>query len=235
MSIFQPTTFYYQPPQIVTPAEPGPILTGLTVYVDAGNTTSYNGSGATWTDLSGNGNNCTLVNSPTFTSGTSGYFQLNGSNQYVRVPVGLNTTAHTIQLIVMSTVGSKTQTTFMSCDTTSGIGSGAPYRDMYFTTSTVSTYAQSLGATTLSATYNLNQWYAFALTQASATQQGYRDSTQTITNRTGMPSDGDNQSITVGVGYWGYSNMRIAAILVYNTQLTSAQITENFNYFDTRY
>jgi hypothetical protein len=207
----------------------------LTVYVDAGNTTSYNGSGATWTDLSGNGNNCTLVNSPTFTSGTSGYFQLNGTNQYVRVPVGLDTTAHTIQLIVMSTAGAKTQTTFMSGNPAVGVDSGAPYRDMYWTTTTVSTYAQSLGATTLSATYNLNQWYAFALTQASATQQGYRDSTQTITNRTGMPSDGDNVNTTIGVGYWGYSNMRVAAVLIYNRQLSSTEITQNYDYFKTRY
>ena len=229
--IIQPFSYFGQP--IAAPA--GPVLTGLTVYVDAGNTTSYNGSGATWTDLSGNANNCTLVNSPTFTSGTSGYFALNGTTQYVRVPVGLNTTAHTIQLIVMSTAGAKAQKTFMSCDVTAGIGTGAPYRDMYWTTTTVSTYAQDLGATTLSATYNLNQWYAFALTQASATQEGYRDNTQTITNRTGMPSTGDNQSITVGVGYWGYANMRIAAILVYNTQLTAAQITQNYDYFKTRY
>lgn len=229
--IVQPFSFLQTSP-IVTA---GPVLTGLTVYVDAGDTNSYGGSGTTWTDLSGNSNNCTLVNSPTFTSGTSGYFSLNGSTQYVRVPVGLNTSTHTIQLIVMSTAGAKAQKTFMSCDTATGVGSGAPYRDMYFTTTTVSTYAQSLGATTLSATYNLNQWYSFALTQASATQQGYRDNTQTITNRTGMPSDGDNASITVGTGYWGYATMRIAAILVYNTQLTTAQITQNYDYFKTRY
>jgi hypothetical protein len=235
MSIFQPTTFFYQQPEIVTPAGPSPVLSGLTVYVDAGNTTSYNGSGATWYDLSGNANNCTLVNSPTFTSGTSGYFQLNGTDQYVRVPVGLNTTAYTIQVIVMSTVGAKAQRTFMSCDTTSGIGSGAPYRDMYWTTTTVSTYAQNSGAVTLSNTYNLNQWYGFALTQASATQQGYRDDTQTITNRTGMQSIGDNESITVGVGYWGYSNMRVAAILIYNRQLSSTEITQNYDYFNTNY
>lgn len=217
-----------------TPA-PAPVLSGLTVYVDAGNTTSYNGSGATWTDLSGNGNNCTLINSPTFTSGTSGYFSLNGTNQYVRVPVGLNTTAHTIQLIVMSTAGAKAQKTFMSGEPTNGFDSPAPYRDMYWTTTTVSTYAETNGATTLSATYNLNQWYSFALTQASATQQGYTDNTQTITNRTGMGSVGDNTEISVGTGYWGYSNMRVAAILMYNRQLSTAEVTQNYDYFKTRY
>jgi hypothetical protein len=221
----------------VAAAGPSPILSGLTVYVDAGNTTSYNGSGATWTDLSGNGNNCTLVNSPTFTSGTSGYFSLNGSNQYVRVPVALNTTAHTIQLISMSTPGSKVKRSMWSSDTTSGIGSGTPYRDMVWDTTAISSYAYvtTPNNANIASSYNLNQWYSFALTQASSTQQGYYDLTQTITNRTSMGSTGDNQSVTVGTGYWGYSTMRIAAVLIYNRQLTTAEILQNVNYFDTRY
>lgn len=35
---------------------------GLMIYLDAGVTSSYGGSGSTWTDLSGNGNNGTLTN-----------------------------------------------------------------------------------------------------------------------------------------------------------------------------
>jgi hypothetical protein len=42
------------------------IKNGLKVYLDAGNRQSYRGTGSTWYDLSGNGNNGTLVNSPTF-------------------------------------------------------------------------------------------------------------------------------------------------------------------------
>lgn len=50
------------------PPSPSVVQDGLLFYLDAGNPTSYPGSGTTWTDLSGNGNNFTLVNSPTFVS-----------------------------------------------------------------------------------------------------------------------------------------------------------------------
>ena len=40
-----------------------PIVTdGLVVHLDAGNSASYPGSGTTWYDLSGNGNDATLYN-----------------------------------------------------------------------------------------------------------------------------------------------------------------------------
>ncbi len=44
-------------------------LNGLVLCLDAGNTKSYPGSGTTWTDLSGNGNNGTLNNGLTYSNG----------------------------------------------------------------------------------------------------------------------------------------------------------------------
>lgn len=52
---------YFHSPRIVTD--------GLVSALDAANTKSYPGSGTVWNDLSGNGNNGTLVNVPTFSSG----------------------------------------------------------------------------------------------------------------------------------------------------------------------
>lgn len=48
--------------------------------VDAGNPASYSGSGSTWADVSGNGNDVTLFNTPTWDS--RGYLKFNGTNQY---------------------------------------------------------------------------------------------------------------------------------------------------------
>lgn len=55
-------------------------INNLIFYVDAGDTNSYAGSGTTWSDLSGNNYNATLVSSPTFNS--SGYFTFDGSTDY---------------------------------------------------------------------------------------------------------------------------------------------------------
>ena len=38
-------------------APPSLVTTGLVLNLDAGNASSYNGTGTTWTDLSGKGNN----------------------------------------------------------------------------------------------------------------------------------------------------------------------------------
>jgi len=52
--------------------------TNLLLHLDANNINSYPGSGTTWTDLSGNGNNFSIVSSA-FQSGTPSYMDFNGS------------------------------------------------------------------------------------------------------------------------------------------------------------
>jgi len=46
------------------------VTDGLVLALDAGNAKSYPGSGTTWTDLSGNSNNGTLTNGPTYSNGS---------------------------------------------------------------------------------------------------------------------------------------------------------------------
>ena len=45
------------------------VTDNLVLCLDAGNTKSYPGSGTTWSDLSGNGNNVTVYNGPSFSNG----------------------------------------------------------------------------------------------------------------------------------------------------------------------
>lgn len=71
------TTIKTNPPQI-TP-------NGLLIHLDAKN---YSGSGTIWPDSSGNNNNATIVNSPTFTSaGDGSYFNMVTANSnYFTLP-----------------------------------------------------------------------------------------------------------------------------------------------------
>ena len=62
---------YFHSPRIVTD--------GLILALDAANTKSYPGSGTTWFDLSGNGYNFSLLNSPSY---SNGFFSFDGTNQY---------------------------------------------------------------------------------------------------------------------------------------------------------
>jgi len=55
--------------------------------LDAANSKSYPGSGASWIDLAG-GYSCTLQNTPTFDS--AGFFTFNGSTHYMSTNLGLD-------------------------------------------------------------------------------------------------------------------------------------------------
>ena len=70
----------------VAPAGPPSLASTIVLDLDAGNTSSYPGSGTRWTDLSGKGNHGTLVNSVTYNSANQGYLVFNGYNPYVDLP-----------------------------------------------------------------------------------------------------------------------------------------------------
>ena len=73
------TNFAYEQQKIVTD--------GLILNLDAGNISSYSGSGTIFYDLSNKFNNASLINSPTFTSVSKNgsYFNLNGTNQLLNI------------------------------------------------------------------------------------------------------------------------------------------------------
>jgi hypothetical protein len=64
------------------------ITENLMLYLDAQDPASYPGTGSTWFDLSGNGFNATLINSPTWSN--SGFFSFNGTNQTASIATNPN-------------------------------------------------------------------------------------------------------------------------------------------------
>jgi len=64
------------------------VTSGLILALDAGDKASYSGTGATWNDLSGNGNHATIYNSPTWNA--AGYFSLDGIDDYIKTTNALN-------------------------------------------------------------------------------------------------------------------------------------------------
>ena len=66
---------------MATSYSPKIITDGLVLCLDAGDGKSYSGSGTAWSDRSGNGNNASLSNGPTFNS--DGYFELDGTDDRI--------------------------------------------------------------------------------------------------------------------------------------------------------
>lgn len=63
----------------------GIVQDGLVLNLDAGVSSSYPGSGTTWNDLSGNGNDANLVNGVGYSSDNTGSMVFDGSNDYSRI------------------------------------------------------------------------------------------------------------------------------------------------------
>ncbi len=64
-------------------ATKGIVQSGLVLNLDAGVSSSYPGSGTTWTDLSGNGNNGFLLNGVGFDGGNGGSLVFNSINKRI--------------------------------------------------------------------------------------------------------------------------------------------------------
>ena len=73
----------YYSPRIVT--------SGLVLALDAAERLSYPRTGTTWRDLSGNSNNGTLTNGPTFNAGNLGSIVFDGVDDYVNIPYNAST------------------------------------------------------------------------------------------------------------------------------------------------
>jgi len=79
-------------------AGPDIIENGLVLALDAADRNSYPGSGTTWTDLSGNGNNGTLVNGVGFDGGNGGSLSFDGTDDHIlgTIPSSTFTGPHSI-------------------------------------------------------------------------------------------------------------------------------------------
>lgn len=200
------------------------VTSGLIMALDAINTKSYPGSGSTWTDLTGNSNTATLVNSPTY---SNGYFTFDGSTQYATVagtPVAQ--TAYT-KMIWLYVTNFATNNNLLSSDVGGNIfwlGGNSGTKLVGAHTDTSFTLVQ--GATNLS----LNTWYCGAVTFSTVSGwviylNGLSDATNaTVSQRPGTGA--------VQVGAYANGNLfsgRLACPMIYNRALTAAEIKQNFN------
>jgi hypothetical protein len=226
--------------------------TSLKLFIDAGNTLSYSGSGTTVTDLTGNKNG-TLENGTAYSSANGGTFVFDGVNDYIYMDNNLyNYNEFSVSFWV-------NLSSFAHCSpfqnfNYNGAGyfgfqililSGHPYIAFYDGTS-------STGPTLYSPTQlELNKYYRVTFTkQASGSIKlyinGILDSTTNTTfNPVYHPTNNYStigcQLYTSGGGITGSKiiayllNGKLAGLKVGNTVWTASEALADFNEFKTRY
>jgi len=212
------------------------VSNGLKLNLDASNPGSYSGSGNTWYDLSGNNNHGTLMNSPTFDSG-SGSIVTNGTNQYISIPQ-ISTANTNITMQAWVYVNLNTTGTFLKNGTGGGgysIGIGNGAYDQVGSNVVLLLYGRGWIGTGVS--YGTAGWKLVTLTlDGSSTARAYVNGsligTYTWSTPT-VPAGPLNIGANIGDGNI-YYNGKFAAAYFYDRALTLAEITQNYNAFATK-
>ena len=208
------------------PAGPEIIQSGLVLALDAGNSNSYPGSGTTWADLSGNGNNGTLKNGPTYSSVNGGVIVLNGTNQYIDVPINLSTSNYTIMGAARYvTIGGRT---FSAKNNNWLMG--------HWNVTTQNHYAEGWVSGVQSGPPDTN-WRIYAATgnYSGDSWAMYVNGVLNVGPNYGGGAGPNGFAIGSYLGSSEFSNSHISNLLVYNRVLTAAEISQNFNALRGRY
>jgi hypothetical protein len=203
------------------------ITTGLILNLDASNALSYPGTGTVWTDLSGNGNNGTLVNGTSYSSANGGTMVFDGINDYIRILTGLPTSN---TLSVWFKQPAATGGGLLETNSLTGVGSGSPQLFVGLGANYLRTYGEPYGYSPESA-YTPTNWYNVTITSS---RNIYMNGVLTAT-KNNMANYGYNSAINIGVGYPGFFNGSVPVVHLYNRVLTQAEITANFNALKGRY
>ena len=205
------------------------VTTGLQLYLDAGNASSYPGSGTTWTDLSGNSRTGTLTNGPTYSATNGGSIVFDGSNDYVQCLGSPTVTAATFVTWIKrnGSQGTYDGILFSRGTNTTGMNFYTSNQLGYHWNDSSSTYNWSSGLTIPDAT-----WCMIAVSVTSTAATAYlcqTGGTTTATNTVNHASSLlDDIKLARDEASSRYFNGNIAVAQLYNIALSAAQVSQNF-------
>jgi hypothetical protein len=210
------------------------VTDGLVLCLDAANPKSYPESGTTWADVSGNGNDGTLINGTSFDISNNGNLTFNGDNNYV-------TLGNTI-ILNAGLIGSS----FSSWWKYDGQGSGSDKRGFVLESNsfnysllvnTTGTLGVHINTTENSTQFvpgfipNISTWYHSIVVWDGTNLIVYINGIEV-----GRRSQGGTSLIiqNLRIGTYRDNNNRwwlgqISQVSVYNKSLTPVQVQQNFN------
>jgi hypothetical protein len=227
---------------------PRTVTDGLVLCLDAGNTKSYPGSGTTWTDLSGQGNNGSLENGVGYSGSNLGSLSFDGSNDYISLGKSFISTGEIGSGDISYTLEAWFKYNGTPGATTSGwsiIGNSSQYGiGMQLMGNKVNFGYRSNSNFDSTATLSSGNWYHVVCTREAGNStylnriyiNGQWDSTYNTSNYLYIT----NTTAEMQIGWadtriTGRYNGDIAAVRLYNTFLTDEQVQQNFNATRSRF
>lgn len=207
-------------------AGPNIIESNLIFALDPGNTKSYPGSGSTFTDLTTNQIQTTLVGSPTYSTDNGGNFLLNGTSQYITLTWPTNNTVWSMSfwLNPVSLPGSTEKQILATTGNSfllSILFSGGIWRYSFWNGSTTLLTIDAV---------QTGVWQNLVVTQAGTLMNWYLNGVKLTDHGFGATFNssvtwiGNNPGATTR-----YLNARMSHMAFYDKVLTQAEIQRNFN------
>lgn len=205
------------------------VTNGLILNANAANPRSYADPNNIWYDLSGNNNNGTLLNSPSFSTSGSGCIVFDGTNDYVSYNSSINwalSSSSTVSVWSNSTGGNGYIVNF---EKGSWIG-------WYFTATGTFLYCGQAGAdqTTSFGSISYGIWYNLTavIDRENLLFKTYKNGS--FVTQTTITQPPINYSSNLFLGSRGavpdnFFNGKIANIQIYNRPLSNSEVLQNFN------
>jgi hypothetical protein len=219
---------------------PSIVASGLVLCLDAANPRSYPGSGTAWTDASGNGNNGTLTNGPTYSSSNLGSIVFDGVDDNVNAGNGASLSMGTGDFSLESyfrPTGSANYRIILQKGNP-GIGVNRGYRLRIEIDNTIHfVVTGDTEQVAISSAITYNNWYQVLATKESSGLKIYLNGALSGTGTTPAGTTTVSNNFTIGLqdgGNWPF-NGNISLIRVYNRSLTASEVLQNFNAQRGRY
>lgn len=247
---FAQRTMFGSNNNLVGPLAPPSLITqGLVLNLDAGNSSSYIGSGTTWTDLSLSGNNGTLVNNVTYSSSNQGALVFNGNatstNPYISFTTSpsfdFGSSDFTVEMwVYITTVNSHPN--FLSINVNSSAYAALRFGYYLDNLGVSHSYSGNSWDVQVGTPLLTNAWQHIALSRISGTANVYINGVSKL-NYSLRGSLMSNQETLIGalsagfipVGYFNLSG-NIAITRFYNGKgLTSSEVSTHYNLLKSRF
>jgi len=215
------------------------VTDGLVLALDAANTSSYPGSGNTWTDLSGNSNTGTLTNGPTYSSDNGGVLSFDEVDDYVDIADSTSLQFGTGDFTI-SVWAYPRKVNYGGSDQGTLISKNYLGVEIYLYQGRFNSYIGGVSNSITGSIYPLltNTWYNFVLQREGTSCSSYVNTVLngSSTNSSSVSQVGTNFNIGRRTGSSAYTlNGNIAHVSMYNRALTAAEVLQNFNHLKDRF
>ena len=214
---------------------PNIVTSGLTLIIDSGYVPSYPTTGTTWYDLSGNVNDGTLVNSPTFNSSNNGYFTFNGTTQAA--------TLTSLNLQQNFTLDGWFNPSVLNGFVMFGQGTTSANQGLHiwYTTNTNIRFGMYANDTDFTVSTSTGNWYNIVCTYNNSspyTKQLYLNGVEQAGSIVGAAAYAGSGTFRLGATYSSsgeYGNGSYAGMKMYNRILSATEVLQNYNATKTRF